>query len=298
MLNGIKPGDAIAPGESKTFTFRYLYFGYLNGAYNYDNETIFRFVTDLSSVTIPSLAATLANTEFQLEQDTLADTTLHVLNLYDSSVGFKLKAENDNVEIVDANGNLSDYQSLLDAGGETDIHFYLRVKDGIEDYESMESDIYLELNDGSQEKVDTVTLYEPEKRITIKTNRATVDMDCEAMSHWYNHWTCYFTINNISDTRIEQWTLEMKLNSSMNVTSIQNWNDEWSYDTTNKVFKISSDGRYTPTHNSINAHSSFTTTQFIVEMTNSAFLVDKYTLYADGETDIYTSNYSATGQYW
>ena len=298
MLSGIKPGDAIAPGESKTINFRYLYFGTLNGSYIYDNETIFRFVTDFSSITIPSLATTLGETEFQLEQDTPADTTLHVLNLYDTSVGFKLKAENDQVEIIDQNGNLSDYQSLLNAGAETDIHFYLRVKDGNEDYESMTSDLYLELNDGSKQKIDTVTLYEPEKRITIKPTRATVSTDCQRFEYWADHWACFFTVSNIGETVIGEWTLEMKLNPSMNVTTIQNWNDEWSYNTTTKVFKISSDGRYTTQHNSINPGSSYTTQQFIVEMTNSQFLVDKYTLYADGETDIYTNNYSATNQYW
>ena len=298
LISGIKAGDAILPGESKTITFRYLYFGYLNGSYNYDNETIFRFVTDLSSVTIPSLATTLGTTEFQLDQDTLSGTTLHVLNLYDSSVGFKLKAENNQVEIIDQNGNLSDYQSLLDTNGETDINFYIRVKDGVEDYESMTSDLYLELNDGSKQKIDTVTLYEPEKRITIKPTRATVTTDCQRFEYWADHWSCYFTVRNIGDTRIEQWTLEMKLNSSMNVTTIQNWNDEWSYDKNTKTFKISSDGRYTSQHNSINPGGYYTTQQFIVEMTNNQFLVDKYTLYADGETDIYTDNFSANGRYW
>ena len=134
LISGIKAGDAILPGESKTITFRYLYYGNLNGSYIYDNETIFRFVTNLSGVTIPSLATTLGTTEFQLEQDALSGTTLHVLNLYDSSVGFKLKTENNQVEIIDQNGNLSDYQTLLDSNGETDIDFYIRVKDGVEDY--------------------------------------------------------------------------------------------------------------------------------------------------------------------
>lgn len=293
IVSGITNGQRIAPGQSVTFTFRYYYNQNINRNYTFEGETIFKFVTNDKDIYLPNVAVTMKDTDFDLGKDNKGNTTISLLNLYDSSVEYTLSLSNPNIELVDANGNPCEYTGILNTNQSTNLPMYFHVKDGNDGYVSMETDLIVTLSNGAKFTGATFNVYEYEDRPTVKPSRASTEYYCEpaANGSWANHYLCYFSITNTSDTTINQWTMEYKLTQDTNILSIQNWNDEWTYDNKNKLLKISSDYRYEPRHHSLAPGQTYKTEQMIFEMTNKALNIETFTVYADGEVDIFTSQY-------
>lgn len=293
VVSGITNGQRIGPGQSVTFTFRYYYNQYLNNNYIFDGETIFKFVSNDKDIYLPNVAVTLDKNEFELEKDNKGNTNVNLLNLYDSSIEYSLSLSNPNIELVDSEGNSMDYNGILNTNESIKTPLYFHVKDGNDGYVSMDTDLIVTLSNGAKFTGASFVVYEFEDRPTVKPSRASTEYYCEpaANGSWANHYLCYFSITNTSDTTINQWTMEYKLTADTNIMSIQNWNDEWTYDNRTKLLKISSDYRYEPRHHTLAPGQTYKTEQMIFEMTNTALNIETFTVYADGEVDIFTSQY-------
>lgn len=294
-LLGLQVGDVIPAKSSKEVTLIYFYEGIVNNQV-LETNTILNFLSGQRQLTKPSVNIALEQTEFELDKTNLDHTRFDAINLYDVSQKFTLSLSNDQIEILDESGNPKNMNFLLNSNESVTDTYYLHVKDGNDGYVVMSADLIIEYEDGRKEvAVENILMYEFEDRPTVKPSKAEVQYTVEpaANGSWLNHFIGYFTLINNSDLPINQWTMYIQLEDEMNILSIQNWNDEWTYDPNTKILKISSDYRYENRHRVIQPHSSYTTYQMIIEMTNPDFYVKSITIFQDGEVNIFDDHYTA-----
>lgn len=66
--------------------------------------------------------------------------------------------------------------------------------------------------------------------------------------NWDGHYYFDFSITNNNEFALEEYYIEIKFGDSMSITRVENWNDTYSWDETNKILSISSKDKWNPRH--------------------------------------------------
>lgn len=280
LLN-LEHGDVLNPGEEREVQLIYYYESDLgNESYLLNASISFNFT--IGTVNAEEIKTSINKDYYEMDSSNYAYFDVTILNLKETSIKYNLILSNENTILVDENDEEIEISDILNSGESQDYNLKIKVINQEEGYESIETNLFLETEEKKRILISTLTLYEEEERPTIKRAEVTWTIEPAADGAWEDHYTVIFSVNNLCDYTVEEWTISLKFKDTMNIIEIQNWNDVWEFNEETNTLNVSSKKRYQDGDHSIEVKNSYVSDQFIFYMTNSELEVEEIEVYKDG----------------
>lgn len=291
VISGMVAGTVLDPGEELVFTAS-VTMGSILGI-SYEKDAIIHielnFTEGTSDVNIGTVESSLSETELLIEDDNIADVTVNLLNIYGYSVNYELVSNNANVTFVDSNGNATTYGGTLEDGGIAVHDIYLKVADGVDLTNGVETTLSVVLANGTEFVIDTVELsLDPQPKwknasVTYKINKNVLETD---------EYEITFAVNNNGTKDMTEYTAYLYLDPELTFTSIENNDASIVYIPDEHLLKLSSNIKGTSDHNTIAVGSSYEYTTVKVKMNQTDLIITDKVIYRTGE--VFTDNYNYT----
>lgn len=291
VISGMTAGTVLDPGEELTFTAS-VTMGAILGI-SYEKDAIIHielnFIEGTSDVNIGTVESSLSATQLLIEEDNIADVTVNLLNVYGFGIEYDLVSSNANVTFVDGNGNATTYGGTLDDGAIASHDIHLKVADGVDLTDGIETTLSVVLSNGTEFIIDTVELsLDPEPKwkyatVTYKINKNVLDSD---------EYEITFAVNNNGSKDMTEFTAYLYLDSDLAFTSIENNDASIIYIPDEHLIKLSSNIKGTSDHNVIASGSSYEFATIKVRMNQTDLMITDKVVFRTGE--VFTDNYNYT----
>lgn len=289
VVTGIAVGDVLQPGDIIDV---YVQF-YMDGSISFSKDVTIDcdLIFNEGDVDIKpgSLQTSIDSTTLNLDNNNMAKVDVSILSLYKTSVDYTITSSNNNVTLVDEDGNPFTYTNFLDAGATDDITLYLKVKDGVDLSSDITTTLRAELTDTSTYSFGSVVLT---KDTDPKWYDYSLTYTIKSEATWADHYNVIFKITNNGDETMDQYTAYVYLNDSLVVNEFYNYQSMVVFDPAENLVKLSSKQRWSDAHNSIAPGESFEFTVTVFGMNKTDLIIDKIFVRQEGE--VYTEgwNYS------
>lgn len=287
VIEGIKPGDVISSRNTKFVKVTYYYPNDLNSDVSVKVESSFVFKEGNIDVAEGSLRTSIDKTEAEVNDSNMADFNIDVMNLFDSSIIYEIRLSNSDVVLTNSSGTAKDYKDIINSGATNEHHVYLKVKDGVDLSNDLTTDIYVLTDSGERYTIGRLTLLGDSRP---KYSNVVVDYTIEAAPSWANHYHVYFNITNNNTFTLDQYTIYIYLDDSINITEYHNYQSMAVYVPEENLIKISSANRWSSAHNSLAPGATYELSETVFGMNVSDLKFDKIVVYKDAET--YTDGFS------
>ena len=292
VISGLTRGQVLQPGEELTFTAS-LTMGAILGI-SYEKDAIIHIELEFkegeSSVNIGTVKGSLDNDSLVIDgEDRIASLKVSLLNVYGSDVEYTLQSSNPDVTLVDKSGNPYTYTGLLGDGKYEDKTVYLKVVDGVDLTDGIETNIKCNILNGASFDVGTVLLSldnEP------KYNDVTVTYLIENNVLKEDEYTITFKVNNNRDRSIDEFTAYLYLDSDLVFTNIDNSEASINYLEDKHLIKLSSNIRGSEENISIAAGDSYEFKRIVVNMNQTDLIIKESVIFRDGE--VFTDHFNYT----
>lgn len=291
VISGLTKGQVLKPGEELTFTAS-VTMGAILGI-SYEKDAIIHIELNFNEgeaeTNIGNVETYLSSETLQLDDDNIANVNLGILNIYGFGIEYSLKTTNTDVLLVDKNGNEFNYTGTLNDGEVANHDVYLKVKDGVDLTNGVETSIDIVLSNNAiftTKVMELTTDPNPKWKDAVVTYTISNDVLTK------DEYEIVFTIKNNSSKTMDEYTAYLYLDSELEFESIENNDASIVYLPDEHLIKLSSNVKATSEHNSINPGGSFEYAKIKVKMNQTDLMIKESNIFKVGE--IFTDNFNYT----